>query len=99
MLVAHELSTILRAVVSQQLLPRKGGGMVAAREVLVNNNAISNLIRNGQIEQINNAIVTGRSDGMITMNKSIDELLRRGLITQDVARNRTRSLDTSAAYY
>lgn len=97
--IAHQLASILRAVIAQQLLPKKGGGLVAAREVLINNTAVANLIRNGQIEQIQSIIQTNREEGMITMNKSIEALLRDGLITETTAHNRKRNFETKAVYY
>jgi len=97
--IAHQLASVLRAVVAQQLLPRKGGGLAVAREILINNQAVANLIRNGQNEQIYSVIQTSLQDGMITMNKSIDNLLVRGIITEQVAHNRKRDIGTKAAYY
>jgi twitching motility protein PilT len=98
-LVRHQLAMILRAVVSQQLIPKVGGGQIAAREIMINNRAIANLIRQGQIEQIETAIQTGSSEGMITMNKAIDELHKAGLISATNARNRKRNINTHAVYY
>lgn len=97
--VANQLSLVLRAVICQQLLPRKDGGLIAAREILINNRAVANLIRNSQIEQINSVIQTRSKDGMVTMNKSIDALRAGGFITDEVARNRKRDLETRAVYY
>jgi twitching motility protein PilT len=97
--ILNQLASTLRAVVAQQLIPKIGGGRVVAREILINNSAIANLIRRGQIGQIYSAIQTSRKDGMVTMNKSIDELLKQGLINEDVARNRKRDLETQASYY
>ncbi len=97
--VAHQLASVLRAVVAQQLLPRKDGGLVVAREILINNTAIANQIRHGQYEQIQTVIQTGAREGMITMNKSIDHLLARGLISNHTARNRKRDMETKAVYY
>ncbi|MEA3449682.1 MAG: PilT/PilU family type 4a pilus ATPase [Patescibacteria group bacterium] len=97
--IAHQLASLLRAVVTQQLLPRKDGGLVVAREIMINNTAVSNLIRNGQYEQIISSMQTGASEGMITMNRAIDRLLACGFITQQVAKNRKRDLETKAVYY
>ena len=97
--IANQLSTVLRAVICQQLLPRANGGLVAAREIMINNNAIANLIKHGQTEQIQSVIQTSRAEGMITMNQYIDELLTKGIISQQVARNRKRDLETKAVYY
>ena len=98
-LIAAQLSTVLRAVISQQLLPRVDGGLVAAREILINNTAIANLIKSGQVEQINTVIQTNQKEGMVTMNKSIDQLNCAGLISEDTARNRKRDMETRAVYY
>lgn len=98
-LICGQLSSVLRAVISQQLLPKKDGGQVAAREILINNSAISNLIRNNQIEQIENVMQTSGKEGMIMMNKAIDELLRKGLISEQVARNSKRAAETKSTYY
>jgi len=97
--ILDQLSSSLRAVVAQQLLPSVNGGRVAAREIMVSNNAIANLIRHNQLEQIYTVIQTSSSQGMITMNKSIDKLRKAGLISEAVAQNRKRDLDTKAAYY
>ncbi len=98
-LVADQLASVLRAVIAQQLLPSKKGDLVVAREILINTRAVANLIQQKQIEQINNIIQTSAGDGMITMNKSIDNLLKEGKITQHVAQNRKRDMETHAVYY
>lgn len=93
------LASTLRGVIAQQLLPKKDSGRVAAREILINNRAIANLIRTGKINQIDSVIQTSRKEGMITMNKSIEILMQEGKITEDVAGNRIRDLETKAIYY
>lgn len=97
--VAHQLASVLRAVIAQQLLPKRGGGLIAAREILINNRAVANLIRTNQIEQILTSMQTGHREGMMPMNKAIDNLLLEGLIEEDTARNRKRDLETQAVYY
>lgn len=97
--VLNQLSTCLRAVISQQLLPRKGGGLAVAREILINNTAVSSLIRSDKLKQIYNAIETGSQDGMITMNKAIDRLYQEGVIDEKTAEARKRDFETSATYY
>ncbi len=87
--VLIQLSTVLRAVVAQQLLPSKDGGRVAAREILVNTPAVANLIRENSITQIKSAIQTGAKEGMITMENSVKQLLKDGWITEDIADRRT----------
>jgi len=83
--VRLQLSMVLVGVVSQQLVERRGGGRVAACEVLVNNPAVANLIRKGEIAQIKNAILTGSSNGMISMPQALGELAARGIIDRDAA--------------
>ena len=76
------LSTSLRGVVSQQLIPRAGKpGRVAALEILVNTPAVANLIRQGKLDQLENAMLTGGAFGMKIMDSAISELLDRGTIS------------------
>jgi len=97
--ILGQLSSTLRGVIAQQLIPSVSGKLVAAREIMVCNRAIANLIKGNQIEQIPTAIQTGGKDGMITMNKSIEQLLYRNIISRDVARNKIRDCGTKAMYY
>ena len=81
-----QLSSVLQAVVSQQLLPRADGtGRVGAFEVMVANPAIRNLIREGKMHQIDTAIQTGAKQRMQTMDNSLIDLYSRGLIKKDTA--------------
>jgi twitching motility protein PilT len=76
------MSTSLRGVISQQLLPRAGqAGRVAALEILVNTPAVSNLIRQGKIDQLENTMQSGASFGMRTMDMAIQQLLDNRVIT------------------
>jgi len=76
------LSTSLRGVISQQLLPRADKrGRVAALEILVNTPAVSNLIRQGKLDQLENTMQSGGQHGMRTMDSAIQELLDKGVIT------------------
>jgi twitching motility protein PilT len=75
------LSTSLKGVVSQQLIPKKDGGLAAALEILVNNSATANLIRQGKLDQLETAMQAGRSAGMNTMDKALSELFNAGTIT------------------
>ncbi len=86
--VLIQLSSVLRMVVAQQLLPAKDGGRVPAREILVNTAAVANLIRENNIAQIKSAIQTGAKDGMVSMENSIKDLLKEGWITEEVAESR-----------
>jgi twitching motility protein PilT len=76
------LSTSLRGVISQQLVPRAGqAGRVAALEILVNTPAVQNLIRQGKIDQLENTMQSGASFGMRTMDMAIQTLLDNRVIT------------------
>ena len=76
------LSTSLRGVISQQLIPRADRrGRVAALEILVNTPAVSNLIRQGKLDQLENSMQSGGQHGMRTMDSAIQELLDKGVIT------------------
>jgi twitching motility protein PilT len=80
------LSTSLRGVISQQLVPRKGEkGLVGALEIMVNTSAVANLIRQGKLDQLENAMQSGRQAGMKTMDSSLRELFDKGVITGQVA--------------
>lgn len=80
-----QLSTVLQAVVSQQLVPSTQGGHVPAFEILRVNDAIRNLIRENKTPLINSIIQTSRSDGMTTMDNSLLDLFQKGLITKQNA--------------
>ena len=81
-----QLSNVLEAIISQQLIPRADGkGRVAAFEVLHANTAIRNLIREGKSHQIANIMQTNRRMGMITMDDAIVQLVREGKITRQMA--------------
>lgn len=87
--VLVQLAAVLRVVIAQELLPAAQGGLVPAREILVNTPAVSNLIRENNIAQIKSAIQTGANEGMVTMENSIAGLLSAGAIAPDVAEKRT----------
>lgn len=78
-----QLSTSLRGVLAQQLIPTKDGKRRAACEVLVGTPAVGNLIREGKTHQIQSMIETGMRHGMITMDKSLRNLLDEGIISHD----------------
>lgn len=80
-----QLALVLRAIIAQQLLPKIKGGRVVAREILINTPAVSNLIRENKIAQIQSVIQTGAKDGMITMEQSLRQLYQRGLISKETA--------------
>ena len=81
-----QVSMTLKAVISQNLLPKKGGGRIATREIMVNTPAISNLIRENKIPQIKTVIQTSAEEGMITMDQDLINLYNEGLIDKEVAK-------------
>jgi len=80
-----QLASTLTGIFSQRLIPRISGGLVPAYELLIANNAVSNLIREKRVHEINTVIETGLENGMIDMNRSLAELVRRGEITAENA--------------
>jgi twitching motility protein PilT len=80
-----QLAACLQAVIYQQLLPGKAGGRFAAFEVLIATHAVRSLIRDNKVAQLRNVIVTGRNDGMHTLEASLNELIDVGLIDWDAA--------------
>jgi twitching motility protein PilT len=74
------LSESLKGVIAQTLLPKKGGGRVAALEVLIITPAISNLIREGKTFQIPSAMQTGRNLGMVMLNDALFEHVKNGIV-------------------
>ena len=81
--VRVQLATVLRAVVSQQLVQTVDGGMIPVFEVMTVTPAISNLIREGKTFQIENAMAAAASQGMITMDQALLEQYRAGVITRE----------------
>jgi twitching motility protein PilT len=80
-----QLSGSLTAIFSQRLIPRIAGGLVPAFELLINNSAVSNLIREKRTHEIQTVIETGMELGMIDMNRSLIELVQKGEITVENA--------------
>ena len=80
-----QLSMVLQAVLTQQLVQKKGGGRVLACELMLVTDAIRNLIRAGNTPQIANAIATSAAIGGMTMDQALVRLYRAGLITRDTA--------------
>ena len=80
-----QLAATLVGVVAQRLVPKIGGGRVAAFEVLLPNTAVRNLIREGKTEQLRNVIATGQRAGMVTLDAALRDLVTRGLIAPESA--------------
>ena len=80
-----QLSMVLEAVVSQQLIPAKDGRLIPAFEIMMVNSAIRNLIRESKTYQIDNAILVGSAEGMRTMDGDILRLYKEGIISRENA--------------
>jgi twitching motility protein PilT len=80
-----QLAASLAGIFSQRLIPRVSGGLIPAYELLINNKAVANLIREKRTHEINTIIETGSTEGMIDMNRSLAELVARGEITVENA--------------
>lgn len=83
--VRAQLSTSLKAVVSQALVPKKNGGRIAAHEIMIANTAISANIRQNKIQNIPSAIMSGVSVGMQSIDVNLAELVKDGAITREIA--------------
>lgn len=84
-MIRSMLSESLRAVISQSLLKRVGGGRVAAHEIMLGSPAIRNLIREDKVAQMYSAIQTGQGMGMQTLDQCLEGLLKRGIISKSEA--------------
>ncbi|AGK97282.1 type IV pilus twitching motility protein PilT [Clostridium pasteurianum] len=81
-----QLAAVLKGIISQQLIPNEDNtGRVAALEIMINTPAIQNLIREGKTHQLQSLIQTGNKYGMKTMDMSLTELYKRGIISQESA--------------
>lgn len=89
-MVRSMLSESLQAVISQALLKRMSGGRVAAYEIMRGTPAIRNLIREDKVAQMYSAIQTGQASGMQTMDQCLQDLLKKRVISRDIAREKAR---------
>jgi len=85
--VRMQLSMTLAGVISQRLLPKEGGGRVAAREIMINSPAVSNLIRENKIAQLRTVIETSSREGMVSMDQDLKRLYSAKLISKEVAQS------------
>jgi len=92
-MVRAMLSESLRAVISQTLLKRNGGGRIAAHEIMIGTPAIRNLIREGKIAQMFSAIQTGGSVGMQTLDQCLTDLVAKGVVSKEEARYKATNKD------
>tara|TARA_B100000745_G_scaffold300516_1_gene254904 strand:+ start:6970 stop:8031 length:1062 start_codon:yes stop_codon:yes gene_type:complete len=80
-----QLAASLAGIFSQRLVPKIGGGLVPAYELLIANKAVANLIRENRTHELNTVIETGAQEGMIDMTRTLAELVARGEISPDTA--------------
>src|SRR5690606_12218254 len=90
-MIRSMLSESLRAVISQTLLKKVGGGRVAAHEIMIGTPAIRNLIREDKVAQMYSAIQTGAQMGMQTLDQCLQNLVRKGLVSKQDAQKRAVS--------
>ena len=91
--IRSQLSNILMAICAQRLVPAIGGGRIASAEILVATPAVRNIIREGKTHQLDAVIQTGGEYGMQSMDRTLVNLIHRGTITYDEARNYAVDLD------
>ena len=93
-MVRSMLSESLQGVISQTLLKKSGGGRCAAHEIMITTPAIRNLIREDKVAQMYSAIQTGAAHGMVTLDQSLKDLVQKGMVTKDVAREKSANPDS-----
>ena len=76
-------------MISQRLVPKIDGGRVAAFEVLLANHAVRNLVKDGKTRQIRNQMLTAQREGMLTLEMSLSELVRQGVVSYETAVSRS----------
>jgi twitching motility protein PilT len=96
--VRVQLAGSLVGIFSQRLVPRISGGLIPAYEFLINNSAIANLIREGRTHEITAVVQTSSQEGMIDMDRSLAELVRRGEVTVENAYERAMDRKTFERY-
>lgn len=79
----YNLADILCGIITQKLIKRRGGGLVLASEILLNNPAVKALIREGKIYQLENIMQTSKKEGMITLEKSLANLVENGEVRRE----------------
>ena len=89
--IRQEISTSLIGIFSQRLIPATSGGMIPVFELLLNNVAVGNLIRDDRVHELDMVIETGKDQGMIDFNRNLAELVRSGKISLDVAMSNSRN--------
>ncbi len=93
-MVRAMMSESLRAVISQTLMKRVGGGRIAAHEIMIGTPAIRNLIREGKIAQMYSAIQTGQGQGMQTLDQCLQEMVAKGTVSREEAKYKAQNKDS-----
>jgi len=88
------LSESLKAVISQTLMKKIGGGRVAAHEIMIGTPAIRNLIREDKVAQMYSAIQTGQNVGMQTLDQNLKGMLAQGIVAKEEAQRKAASPET-----
>ncbi|MFH1226187.1 MAG: PilT/PilU family type 4a pilus ATPase [bacterium] len=83
--IKNLLANALEGIIAQRLLPKVGGGMVLAAEVLVSTLAVKSLIREDKVQQLKSVLQTSGEEGMITLDRSLAGLVKQGLIARETA--------------
>ena len=97
--VRLQIASVIQAIISQQLLPKAiGKGRLLATEIMIATPAIRNLIREGKTYQIDNIIQTSKKEGMQTMDNSLLDLYKQGLITKETVLKQAADIEYVARY-
>jgi twitching motility protein PilT len=96
--VRSQLASVLNGVVSQRLIKKIGGGRIPALEILKNNAAVANIIRQNQIHQIGSVMETSQEEGMIVLEKYLADLISSGTIETKEAERYVRDVDNLYTY-
>ena len=95
--IRAQFAESIEAVITQTLLKKKGGGRIAALEIMVGTTAVRNLIREGKIHQIPGTMQVSKKDGMQTMDMALLDVVARGLVTKDEAQSRSTNANLFGA--
>jgi twitching motility protein PilT len=93
-MVRSMLSESLQSVISQTLVKKKGGGRVAAHEIMMGTSAIRNLIREGKVAQMYSSIQTGASSGMQTLDQCLKNLVAKNIVSSEAAKMKAKMPDS-----
>lgn len=91
--IRAQMASVLLGVVSQRLLPRIGGGRIPAIEIMLKNHAVENLIRENKSFQIDSVIETSLKDGMVSLDRSLADLVQQGLVDVEDAFRYSKNRD------